>query len=182
MCSFDAPPHSFQVPENTKVILVQSTGFSREEYWSGLPFSSLRDLPNPGIDPGSPALQADSLPSEPPREHHYWINKCCFLLLFLSSSFNTLKLSLIPFLKISLVGGKLLYSVVLVSAVQQHELVKIIYIPSLVSLPNPIHRPILPLQAITERHLGSLCYIAAFHQLSISHVIVDPNFESVASF
>ena len=41
-----------------------SMGFSRQGYWSGLPFPSPRDLPNPGIDPGSPALQADSLPSE----------------------------------------------------------------------------------------------------------------------
>ena len=43
-----------------------SMGFSRQEYWSGLPFPSPRDLPNPGIEPGSPALQADTLPSEPP--------------------------------------------------------------------------------------------------------------------
>ena len=41
-------------------------GFSRQEYWSGLPFPSPEDLPDPGIEPGSPALQADSLPSEPP--------------------------------------------------------------------------------------------------------------------
>ena len=39
--------------------------FSRQEYWSGLPFSSLGDLPSPGIEPGSPSLQAGSLPSEP---------------------------------------------------------------------------------------------------------------------
>jgi len=38
--------------------------FSRQEYWSGLPFPSTGDLPNPGIKPGFPALQADSLPSE----------------------------------------------------------------------------------------------------------------------
>ena len=37
-----------------------------QEYWSGLPFSSLGDLPDPGIKPGSPTLQADSFPSEPP--------------------------------------------------------------------------------------------------------------------
>ena len=41
--------------------------FSRQAYLSGLPFPSPRDLPNPGIEPGSPALQADSLPSEPQR-------------------------------------------------------------------------------------------------------------------
>ena len=40
--------------------------FSRQEFWSGLPFSSSGDLPNPGIEPRFPALQADSLPSEPP--------------------------------------------------------------------------------------------------------------------
>ena len=43
-----------------------SMGFSRQEYWSGLPFPSPGDLPNPGIKPGSPALQADALPSDPP--------------------------------------------------------------------------------------------------------------------
>ena len=43
-----------------------SMRFSRQEYWSGLPFTSPGDLSNPGIEPGSHALQADSLPSEPP--------------------------------------------------------------------------------------------------------------------
>ena len=41
-------------------------GFSRQEYWSGLPFPSSGDLPDPGIEPRSPALQADALTSEPP--------------------------------------------------------------------------------------------------------------------
>ena len=45
-----------------------SKGFSRQEWWSGLPFPPPRDLPNPGVEPGSPALQADSLPSEPLRK------------------------------------------------------------------------------------------------------------------
>ena len=40
-------------------------GFSRKEYWSGLPFPSPGDLPDPGIELGSPVLQADSLLSEP---------------------------------------------------------------------------------------------------------------------
>ena len=44
----------------------RSMGFSRQEYWSGLPFPSPGDLPNPGIEPRSPALQTDTLPSEPP--------------------------------------------------------------------------------------------------------------------
>ena len=43
-----------------------SIGFSRQEYWSGLPIPSPGDLPDSGIKPRSPALQADSLPSEPP--------------------------------------------------------------------------------------------------------------------
>ena len=41
-------------------------GFSRQEYWSGLPFLPPGDLPEPGIEPGSPALQAESSLSEPP--------------------------------------------------------------------------------------------------------------------
>ena len=49
-------------------------GFSRREYWSGLPFPSPGDLPDPGIEPRSPALQADTLTSEPPGRF--------FLLLF----------------------------------------------------------------------------------------------------
>jgi len=43
-----------------------SMEFSRQEYWSGLPFPSPGDLPHPGIKPGSPTLWADALPSEPP--------------------------------------------------------------------------------------------------------------------
>ena len=43
-----------------------SMGFSSQEYWSGLPFPSPGDLPNPGIEPRSPALHTDALTSEPP--------------------------------------------------------------------------------------------------------------------
>ena len=43
--------------------------FSRQEYWSGLPFPSPGDLPDPGIEPTSPVLQADSLPSDPGGKH-----------------------------------------------------------------------------------------------------------------
>ena len=50
-----------------------SMGFSRQEYWSGLPFSSLEDLPNPGIETSSPALAGGFFTSEPPgkplKEH-----------------------------------------------------------------------------------------------------------------
>ena len=43
-----------------------SMGFSKQEYWSGLPFPSPGDLPDPGIEPRSPSLQAEALPSEAP--------------------------------------------------------------------------------------------------------------------
>ena len=59
-------------------------GFSKQEYWSGLPFPSPGDLPDPGIKPRSPALQADALPSEPPgkpRSFWYTISKTCFQML-----------------------------------------------------------------------------------------------------
>ena len=46
-------------------------GFFRQEYWSGLPYSPLGDLPNLGIEPRSLALQADSLPSESPGKPLY---------------------------------------------------------------------------------------------------------------
>ena len=46
----------------------QSMEFFRQEYWSGLPFPSPGDLSNPGIEPGSPALQADASPSEPSQK------------------------------------------------------------------------------------------------------------------
>ena len=42
-----------------------SVGFSKQECWSGLPFPSPGDFPDPGIEPGSPAMQADALPWEP---------------------------------------------------------------------------------------------------------------------
>ena len=45
--------------------IVQETGISRQEYWSGLPFPSPGDLPDPGIEPRSPTLQADALTSAP---------------------------------------------------------------------------------------------------------------------
>ena len=52
-----------------------SIGFSRQESWSGLPFSSPGDLPNPGIEPQSPALQADYLLSEPPGKSWHAFKK-----------------------------------------------------------------------------------------------------------
>ena len=49
-----------------RVLYPLSMEFSRQEYWSGLPCSPPGDVPNPGIESRSPALQVDSLPSEPP--------------------------------------------------------------------------------------------------------------------
>ena len=57
-------------------------GFSRQEYWSGLPFPSPEDLPDPGIKPRSPALQADALASDPPQNpgrHQYSTFYCCII-------------------------------------------------------------------------------------------------------
>ena len=56
----------FEIPWTVVYQASLSMGFSRQEYWSGLPFPSPGDLPGPGIEPRSPALQADALPSEPP--------------------------------------------------------------------------------------------------------------------
>ena len=56
----------FAIPWTVAHQAPRPVGFSRQECWSGLPFPSPGDLPNPGIEPGSPALQADTLPSEPP--------------------------------------------------------------------------------------------------------------------
>ena len=55
---------TFAIPWTVACQTPLSMGFSRQEYWSGLPFASPGDLPDLGIEPGSPALQADSLPTE----------------------------------------------------------------------------------------------------------------------
>ena len=56
-----------------------SMGFSRQEYWSGLPFPSPGGLPDPGIEPRSPALQLDALPSEPPGKSITYIKSYIYL-------------------------------------------------------------------------------------------------------
>ena len=65
-----------------------SMGFSRQEYWSGLPFPSPGDLPEPGIEPRSPAFQADALPSE--------LKGLLLLLLLLLSRFTCVQLCATP--------------------------------------------------------------------------------------
>ena len=56
----------FATPRTVAYQAPQSMEFSKQEYWSGLPFPSPGDLPKPEIKPGYPTLQADALPSEPP--------------------------------------------------------------------------------------------------------------------
>ena len=56
----------FAIPWTVAYQAPPSMGFSRQNSWSGLLFPSPRDLPDPGIESRSPALQADTLPSEPP--------------------------------------------------------------------------------------------------------------------
>ena len=62
--------------------VVYQASLSRQEYWSGLPFPSPGDLPDPGIEPRSPTLQADALPSEPPpldKSGEIWTSKWTFM-------------------------------------------------------------------------------------------------------
>ena len=56
----------FETPWTVAYQAPPSMGFSRQEYWSRLPFPSSGDLLDPGIEPGSPAFQADALTAEPP--------------------------------------------------------------------------------------------------------------------
>ena len=63
-----------------------SVEFSRQEYWSELPFPSQRNLPDPGMKPGSPALQTVSLPTEPPGKP--WVYLITDLFAFLKKVSN----------------------------------------------------------------------------------------------
>ena len=84
-----SPVRLFETPWTVAYQDPPSMGFFRQEYWSGLPFPSPGDIPDPRIKPRSPALEADALPSEPPgqsnclrREHRSW----CILLPYTNSS------------------------------------------------------------------------------------------------
>ena len=61
----------FATPWTTAYQTSPFMGFSRQEYWSGLPFPAPGDLPDLGIEPGFPTLPADALPSEPPAKPLY---------------------------------------------------------------------------------------------------------------
>ena len=75
----------FATPRTVAHQTPPSMGFSRQEYWSGLPFPSPGDLPNPGIEPRSPALQADALTSEPPGKPLY---QCIWKSYFVGTNFR----------------------------------------------------------------------------------------------
>ena len=75
----------FATPKTVAYQAPLSMGFSKQEYWSGLPLLSPGDLPNPGIEPGSPALQADTLTSEPPRKP-ILVHCCCCVASVVSDS------------------------------------------------------------------------------------------------
>ena len=72
LCSLFRCVQPFATPWTVGRQTPLSMGFSRQEYWSGLLFPSTGDLPDPRIEPGSPALQADSLLFEPPERPHLW--------------------------------------------------------------------------------------------------------------
>ena len=78
MCSWLSRIWLFATPWTVAHQATPSLGFSRQEYWTGLPFPSPEDLPDLGIEAGSPALQANSLPSELPGkpvslvDNHRW--------------------------------------------------------------------------------------------------------------
>ena len=65
MCELLSRVCLFVTPWTVACQVPLSMEFSRQEHWSGLPFSAPRNLPDPRIKPRSPALEADSLPSEP---------------------------------------------------------------------------------------------------------------------
>ena len=65
LCEWSRSVRLFATPWTVAYQALPSMGFSRQECWSGLPFPSPGDLPDPGIEPRSPTLQADALPWEP---------------------------------------------------------------------------------------------------------------------
>ena len=77
--------HLFATPQTVACQAPLSLGFSRQEYWSGLPFPSPEDLPSPGMEVGSAALRVDSFPSEPPGKPSV---PCSLVYIFYCFRFN----------------------------------------------------------------------------------------------
>ena len=87
MCWSLSRARLFETPWTAAHQAPLSMGFSRQRYWSSLPFPSSEDLPDPGFEPGSSALHADSLLTELPEKTHseYSGAHIFFKLVFLSS-------------------------------------------------------------------------------------------------
>ena len=80
-----SPAQHFSTPWTVAYQAPPSMGFSRQEYWSGLPFPSPGDLPDPGIEPRASALQADSLLSDPPGKPLFVVTEMfCYVTLLMS--------------------------------------------------------------------------------------------------
>ena len=140
-----------------------SMGFSRQGYWSGLPFPSPGDLPDPEIEPRSPALQSDALPSELVA----WGNSCfimlCWFLLY--DEVNQSTHSSISCLKNSMARGAWWASVrgVLKSKAGLSSALLCVSPPSWTSLPSPPTPPAHPARSLQSTMLSSPCYTAGFH-------------------
>ena len=91
----------FATPWTVAYQSLPSMGFSRQEYWSGLPFSSPGDLPNPGIEPRFPASHVDSLPIELSGKPPFCLN----------SSLSGISAALLAFAQVSFLGIILPYTV-----------------------------------------------------------------------
>ena len=78
-------------PSTAALQVLYPWDFSSRKYWTGLPFPPPGHLPYPGIEPGSPALQADPLPSEPPGKPSRFINDSYSELPFQSPDFELLE-------------------------------------------------------------------------------------------
>ena len=78
MCRVAQSVRLFVTPQTVSHHAPLSMGFLSQEHWSGLPFPSPGDLPNQGIEPMSPALQAGSLPSEPSGRSSFFISEQCY--------------------------------------------------------------------------------------------------------
>ena len=86
VCACSVMSDSFETPWTVACQVPLSMEFSRQGYWSGLRFPSLGDLPNSGIEPGSPALQADSLPTELQGNPKFSPNRPVDLMLYKSNT------------------------------------------------------------------------------------------------
>ena len=89
-----------------------SMGFSKQEYWSGLPFPSPGDLPDPGIEPRSPALQTDALPTEQQEKPAVSELSCSVV----SDSATPWTAALQAFLSIGILQARILESVAMPSS------------------------------------------------------------------